>query len=55
MGGEIGNVLDHNGYACMLQTMVESWRAVFSSTPGTTPADAPFGESEMVCEYSQSI
>ena len=43
MAGEMGNVLDHNGYACMLQTMVQSWRAVFSATAGTTPPSAPFG------------
>ena len=38
-----GNIEQNDGYACMLSTLMRSWRAVWSSTPGTTSADAPFG------------
>lgn len=40
---EAGNVLDSQGYACMLPTLINTWRSVWSSVPGTTDPKAPFG------------
>ena len=31
------------GYSCMMAALVGSWRQLWSSTPGTTASDAPFG------------
>ena len=42
-GGDMGNVIQNTGYACMLLQLAKSWQAAFSSTPETTPPDAPFG------------
>ena len=38
-----GNVLDKDGYACLLPAMIKAWRDVWSATPNTTDASAPFG------------
>ena len=38
-----GNVLDGAGYACLLPTMIQNWREVWSAEPGTTDPQAPFG------------
>ena len=35
--------MQHVGYGCSLATLVRTYRALWSATPGTTPADAPFG------------
>jgi hypothetical protein len=43
MGGTKGNSIDHVGYACNQQALVEGWRKIWSSTPGTTDPLAPFG------------
>ena len=32
-----------SGYGCNMQLLVSEWRKVWSATPGTTPADFPFG------------
>ena len=40
---DAGNSVDRSGYACMMQTLVSSWRKVWSATPGTTDPLAPFG------------
>jgi hypothetical protein len=42
-GGDMGNVIQDTGYACMLRQMARSWQQAFSATPGTTLPDAPFG------------
>jgi hypothetical protein len=38
-----GNSADHNGYGCMMQTLVSSWRKVWSLVQGTTDPNFPFG------------
>ena len=38
-----GNSLLGSGYSCLMVKLIEQWRALWSATPGTTPADAPFG------------
>lgn len=38
-----GNSADRTGYGCMMQTLVSSWRKVWSLVPGTTDAGFPFG------------
>lgn len=38
-----GNVLEGTGYACSLVTIVTDWRQLWSSTPGTTASNVPFG------------
>jgi len=38
-----GNVIDRSGYACMLQTLIQSWRAAWSVEAQTTSPTAPFG------------
>ena len=38
-----GSILKQDGYACMLATLIHSWRAAWSTVPNTTAADAPFG------------
>jgi hypothetical protein len=43
MGGLCGNVLDHTGYACMLQSLAKGWVSAFSAEHGTTSPTAPFG------------
>lgn len=43
LGHHAGNVLDHSGYACLLQLLVSSWRDIWSVEPGTTSPEAPFG------------
>jgi hypothetical protein len=43
LGYHAGNVLDKKGYACMMTTLIQAWRAAWSVEGGTTPADAPFG------------
>jgi hypothetical protein len=43
MGGLCGNVLDHTGYACMLQSLAKGWVSAFSAERGTTSPTAPFG------------
>ena len=40
---DAGNYQEGTGYACMMAKLVSSWRAVWSSTPGTTDPLAPFG------------
>jgi hypothetical protein len=40
---DAGNVVGKTGYACLLQTMINSWGAAWSAVPNTTPPDAPFG------------
>ena len=40
---DAGNVVGKTGYACMLQTQMQSWRSAWSVVPDTTPHDAPFG------------
>lgn len=38
-----GNILEKTGYPCYLKTMIDSWRRVWSATPGTTDPEFPFG------------
>jgi hypothetical protein len=40
---DAGSSLHKTGYACMMETLVSSWRKVWSATPGTTAPLAPFG------------
>ena len=41
--GVMGNSAQHIGYGCQMPMMVAEWRAAWSTTPGTTKPDAPFG------------
>jgi hypothetical protein len=43
MGGRKGNSVDGEGYSCSQRVLIEGWRKVWSKTPGTTDAQAPFG------------
>ena len=43
MGGNCGNILNNDGYACMLLTMAKGWVSAFSAQAGTTDSKAPFG------------
>ena len=36
-----------SGYACLQKALISSWRAAFSTTPSTTPADVPFGVTSL--------
>eukprot|EP01046_Picozoa_sp_COSAG06_P011178 COSAG06_NODE_631_length_13616_cov_6.997411_1_plen_97_part_00 len=38
-----GNSAESTGYACLQVALVKQWRELWSTTPDTTPADAPFG------------
>ena len=38
-----GSAAEDSGYGCNMQLLVSEWRKVWSATPGTTPADFPFG------------
>ena len=38
-----GNSLYNSGYGCETVQMIEAWREAWSSTPGTTDPQAPFG------------
>jgi len=38
-----GNSVATAGYACMMQALVQQWRALWSASPGTTSPEAPFG------------
>jgi hypothetical protein len=38
-----GNSMRSAGYSCLMEKLVSSWREQWSSEPGTTVADAPFG------------
>ena len=40
---DAGNAANKDGYACLLQTLISSWRDIFSVTPGTTNKNAAFG------------
>lgn len=42
-GGTVGNSAEGVGYGCQLPAMVAEWRQIWSSTPGTTSSQAPFG------------
>lgn len=39
----MGSPIDATGYSCLVVNMIKNWRSYWSSTPGTTAADAPFG------------
>ena len=43
MHGDPGSSLHGGGYGCMMPKMIRAWREIWSATPGTTAADAPFG------------
>jgi hypothetical protein len=43
MGGVKGNSQSNIGYACEQKALVDDWRKIWSSTPGTTEPLAPFG------------
>ena len=43
MHGYFGNSLRKAGYACLMPKLVSTWRALWSTTPGTTDESAPFG------------
>jgi hypothetical protein len=43
LGYHTGNVLDNKGYACMLPTLISTWRKAWSIEPKTTSPDAAFG------------
>lgn len=43
MGGVKGNSLTNVGYACMQRALIKGWRSVWSTVPGTTDPQAPFG------------
>lgn len=36
-----------SGYLCQQNALIDSWRATFSATPGTTPRNAPFGVTSL--------
>ena len=42
-GGTMGSPLTKNGYSCEMETLVRSWREIWSVVAGTTPSLAPFG------------
>ena len=39
----MGNSQAHVGYSCLMEGLVNEWRNLWSATPGTTSAIAPFG------------
>jgi hypothetical protein len=39
----MGNVRDRTGYACLMKTLVASYRQAWSAVPGTTAPDFPIG------------
>lgn len=41
--GACGLVESRTGYACLMQQLIETWRAAWSVEPNTTPASFPFG------------
>ena len=41
--GACGLVEIRTGYACLMQQLIETWRAAWSVEPNTTPASFPFG------------
>jgi hypothetical protein len=43
MHGVMGNSAAKTGYSCMMQALVQQWRALWSATPNTTSSTAPFG------------
>ena len=43
MYSTFGNSLLKFGYSCLMPVLVSEWRALWSSTPGTTDPAAPFG------------
>lgn len=38
-----GNSMRSTGYSCLMEKLVASWRVQWSSEPGTTDPEAPFG------------
>lgn len=40
---DAGSYVDGTGYGCMMARLIESWRSVWSTVPGTTNPQAPFG------------
>ena len=50
-----GSSRDSTGYACMMQTLVSSWRRVWSATPGTTDPLAPFGVASLADGTDESF
>ncbi len=41
--GFMGNSLEKTGYGCQMPAMMKLWREVWSTEPGTTDPQAPFG------------
>lgn len=39
----MGNSQAHTGYSCLMAALVSEWRNLWSTTPGTTANNAPFG------------
>ena len=53
MHNDMGSTLDATGYACELQHLVSSWRAVWSARAGTTAPDAPWGIATIAPDGSE--
>lgn len=49
-----GSIARRSGYACQQAAMIASWRAVFSSEPGTTDSAFPFGITSLAGGCSES-
>eukprot|EP00928_Gymnodinium_smaydae_P062080 TRINITY_DN46016_c0_g1_i1.p1 TRINITY_DN46016_c0_g1~~TRINITY_DN46016_c0_g1_i1.p1 ORF type:complete len:801 (-),score=129.37 TRINITY_DN46016_c0_g1_i1:4-2379(-) len=53
-----GKAVEGTGYGCFLQSLINSWRATWSSGPessGTTPSDFPFGIASLAGGTSEGF